>query len=308
MKKKSLLIILLVVFVCLLKFVNNGKGYYYNFISLETDKETYFNDESIKINASWELSYNDSREFSYIQIQIYNISNDLLWNSPQYTDLGYKEESWIINIQDLDILFMNYSKNTLYVKFFLHYLEITSGSEIDTFLKTIEIETIKRNVSYELIGFRNHKEHGENLHFKIRFYNTSLINNSYLIDYIVSFKIIANQIILYKEVFTTDSFGIIEINISSLTNLSVGVNNLIFTISGNNLYNSLTFGFELYVNLLQKESNQKKSKESNDKYSEISIISLISISSLLLVLLLGLYFYNIKGTRQKNLTEVTFKY
>ncbi len=286
-QKKSLLLILFFVLIGLFKFANYGKGYYCNFVSLETDKETYFNDESIRIKASWELSYNDSREISCVQIQIYNVSNNIIWESSQYTDIGYKEENWIVDIQSLNLQFGNFS-NTLYIKFFYYYVEITSGASMSIFLKTIKIETIKRNASYELIGFKNRINYGENISFKVRFYNGSLTNDSYLVNHAVSFKIISKQITLFKKDYITDSRGIIEIFIQSITNLSIGGNSLIFTISENKLYNITQFECELYVDLLSNhESTYENSNKNQSDFSEIIVVA--SVSSLMAIIFL-LYF------------------
>ncbi len=289
-QKKTLLLVLFFVLIGLFKFANFAKGYYYNFYSLETDKETYFNDESIRIKASWELSYNDSREISCVQIQIYNVSNNIIWESSQYTDIGYKEENWIVDIQSLNLQFENFS-NTLYIKFFYYYVEITSGASMSIFLKTIKIETIKRNASYELIGFKNHINYGENINFKVRFYNGSL-TDSYLVNHSVSFKIISKQITLFKKDYITDSSGIIEIFIPSITNLSIGGNSLIFTISENKLYYITQFECELYVDLISnQESNHESSNKNQSDLSEIIVVA--SISSLVAIIFL-LYFKRIK--------------
>ncbi|MHA1489837.1 MAG: hypothetical protein ACTSRI_09285 [Promethearchaeota archaeon] len=45
-------------------------------IFFKTNQEVYYIDEKIEINASWELNYNIGLEFSYIQIQIYDIFNN----------------------------------------------------------------------------------------------------------------------------------------------------------------------------------------------------------------------------------------
>lgn len=308
MKKKGILIISLFVFIGLFNLVNFAKGFYCNLIFLETDKEIYYNDESIKINASWELEYNNSAEISFIQIQIYDFFNNIQWNSSKYYESGKNYDSWTINIQDLDLTFMNYS-NILYVKFFYYNYEIASGVELSEFLKIIEIKTIKRNVSCELIDFTNHIRHGENICFKARFYNTSLNNNSNLINYLISFKVISNEIILYKNNYTTNSSGIIEIFISSLTNLTVGLNYLIFTISGNEIYNDSNFEFKLFVELLTlQESNSKKSNKKNDNSLHTTVISFISIISLSFMILFLIYYNNTKRTKQHDLTEITFKY
>ncbi len=283
-QKKTILLILFFVLIGSFKFADYAKGYLYNLYSLEIDKETYFNDESIRIKASWELSYNDSREISYVQIQIYNVSNNIIWESSQYSDIGYKEENWIVDIQSLNLQFGNYS-NTLYIKFFLHYLEITSFNEINAFLKTIEFEIVKRNASCELIGFKNHIKYGEDMSFKVRFYNGSLTHDSYLVNHSVEFKIISNQIILFKKDYITDSSGIIEIFIPSITNLSIGANSLISTILENKLYNSKQFEFEFYIDIFSNhESNHENSNKKQSDLSEIIVVA--SISSLMAILFL----------------------
>ncbi len=295
-QKKTLLLILFFVLIGLFKFANYAKGYYCNFGSLETDKETYFNDESIRIKASWELSYNETREISCVQIQIYNVSNNIIWESSRYTDIGYKEENWIVDIQSLNLQFGNYS-NTLYIKFFYSYLEILSGASMSIFLKTIEIETIKRNTSTELIEFKRHINYGEDVSFKVRFHNGSITEDSYLVNHSVSFKIISNQIILFKKDYITDSSGIIEIFIPSITNLSIGANSLIFTISETKLYNSTRFECELYVDFFSNhESNHENSNKNQSDYSEIIVVA--SISSLMAIIFL-LYFNYAKRIKIK---------
>ncbi|MHA1661557.1 MAG: hypothetical protein ACTSUT_20875, partial [Promethearchaeota archaeon] len=110
-----------------------SKGGTYNLIFLKTDQEVYYIDEKIEINASWELNYNIGLEFSYIQIQIYNIYNNLLWNSSEYYDIGIIEKNWTINILELNISYSNYS-NILLVKCFYYNIIIETLDETKIFL------------------------------------------------------------------------------------------------------------------------------------------------------------------------------
>ena len=144
-RTKRLMSLFLIVLPLVLFFnsVINAKGFYVNLIYFETDKTFYYCDEQLIINASWELDYNPTTEISFIQIQIYNESNYLLWNSSKYYERGRSEKIWILNFQDFDISFNNKSIK-LFVKFFLYFIEIVSGSEISTFLSTIEIEAAEK--------------------------------------------------------------------------------------------------------------------------------------------------------------------
>jgi len=306
-KKKSILIIGFIISIGLFYYPRIAKGFPFpcEVIFFDTDKDTYYVDESIKINATWNLEYNSSYENSFIQIQIHNASYDLLWNSSKYTQTGNNSDVWIVDIKDLDLTFMN-TTNSLYVIFYFCFSQ--SGIPVDLVLETIEIFTIKRNISFELIGFKDYLNFGEALHFKARFYNTSLNNNSYLTNHIISLKIISNNFVFYKKNYTTNSSGMIEIFVSSYSNLTIGLNLIRFTALSNQFFKELFFEFELLIQSPTfKESNSKNPKKIENSL-QIELISLISIISLLVVISLLIYYNNTKRVRYKNLSEITFKY
>ncbi len=308
MKKKSLLIVLLIVFVGLFNFANFGRAFYVNLIEFTTDKELYYNDETIEINATWDLDYNPSLEISYVQIHISDINETLIWNSSKYYEIGVNNDIWLVSIQDLDSTFDNYT-SVLYIKFFYYVMEISSGSAWSIFLQTIEIETIKRNVSCELIDFTDTIIYGEDLYFKAIFYNTSLNNNSVLINQLISFKIISNEIILCKNNYTTNSSGEIGVFISSLGNLSINLNYLIFTISDNKNFRDSDFTFEIFVRALhsQKSNKSKKSNKKNDD-TQLMIISLVSIICLVCAVAFLMRYNSIRKVRARPLVDISFRY
>lgn len=306
MKKKSIFIICFIVSIGLFYYPSIAKGYPCEVILFDTDKDTYYVDESIIINAEWNLDPNSSYEEYFIQIQIYNASYDLLWKSSEYTQTGFNSDVWIVDIQDLNLTLKN-NTNSLYVIFYLYLSQ--EGMPADIFLETIEIFTIKRNISCELIGFKDYLNFGEVLHFKARFYNTSLNNNSFLTNHIISLKIISKNFVFYKKNYTTNSSGIIEIFVSSYSNLTIGLNLIIFTALSNQFFKELYFEFELLIQSPTFEDPNSKNPKKIENSLQLELISLISIISLLVVISLIIYYNNTKRrVRHKNLSEITFKY
>ncbi len=105
MKKKAKIfsILLFSMFVLLtapfsVKFV---EGFSIDLTTFETDKDVYYFDEDIFINSTWENIYNPSTEISYVQVCIYYGIN-LIWNSPEHSDVGFNSENWTVSIQELD--------------------------------------------------------------------------------------------------------------------------------------------------------------------------------------------------------------
>lgn len=62
--------------------------YYSDLLYFQTDKMEYELYEAIRINASWNLVYNPAYELAYVQIQIFNISDEIKWNSSRYYEVG----------------------------------------------------------------------------------------------------------------------------------------------------------------------------------------------------------------------------
>ena len=305
MKKKSILLILIFILIGIFYYPSNVKGspFPVELKNFDTDRDVYYNDEIIEINASWELDYNPPSESAFIRAMILNENDTLLWNSTEYSDIGNFTKLWYVDIKSLDLVFENYS-NTLYVKFYSYFSQ--GGTPLILFLETIEVLTIKRNISCELISFRKFLTFGEVLHFKARFYNTTFNSVTNLTDHIISLKIISNNFVLYKKNYTTNSSGMIEIFVSSYSNLTIGLNLLIFTAK---LFEELYFEFEILIQSpILKESNSKNPKKIEDSL-QLELISLISIISLLVVISLLIYYNNTKRrVRHKNLSEITFKY
>lgn len=231
MNKKNKLIIFLYVLVVLLFLSKNIKGTC-SLTLFETEKDVYYNNERIKINANWGLSYNPPKEYAYIQIQIFDIYNNLLWNSSEYDEMGLFEESWTIEIQNFNISFMNLSC-TLYVKFF--YFLNDEGNFESSFRGTLAVEIIKREIKCELSGYKSILKYGENLMFTAKF--SDKLNNSALIDLEVLFQIKSNNITLFQFFFLTNQSGEIQLNVSSVIQLSMGRNILIFSVKNNSFYN-----------------------------------------------------------------------
>ncbi len=246
MKKKYLLIILLLIFIQYFSLANIAKAFYCRLNFLETDKDIYYSNDEIKINASWELYYNSNTEIAYIQIQIFNYLNEIIWNSSEYTEIGNFEENWILDVEHLNIDLTNYS-NVLYIKLFSYYFHIDSTNTAFTFLETIQIKLIKRDLFCELTGFKDRLKFGENIKFVARFYDNSTESGYNLVNQTVSFKIASNNLTLYQNNHTLNITGMTGIDISSFTHLNLGQNFLIFTLQNNKIYNDSKFIFEMFV-------------------------------------------------------------
>ena len=302
MKKKISIIIFIFILIQIFNLAYFAKGFYCYLFFFKTDKQIYYNNENIKINASWELDYNPGNEISYIQIHIYDIFNNLLWNSSKYEGISIFQENWTINIKNLNISFIDYS-NLLYIKFYYYFFRISDMFTVSGFIDTIEIKTIKRNISCQLIGFTDHLKYGELLCFNARFYNKSLENNSNLINQIVLFKVISNDSILYKNNFTTNLFGMIKINISTFIHLKIGRNFLIFNITDKKFYKDSEFEYELIVEEFMELSNSEI-----ENSLRLNVISFFSVLCILIGLFSLIFYNNYKNLKQRNLAEITIKY
>ncbi|MFW9772596.1 MAG: hypothetical protein ACFFEO_10615, partial [Candidatus Thorarchaeota archaeon] len=245
MKKKVIFVILLVSILQLFSLSILTLGFVCNLQYLEVNKVRYFVNENIEVNASWELDYNPINEECYIQIRIFDSSGALIWNSSKYNGIGQFTQSWSINITQLSIPFLNYS-NILYIKFFSYYSSI-GGSEYTSFLETIQIEIIKRIPLCQLIGFKDHIENGENFIFQAKFIDHLFENNSYLKNQLIIFTVVSNYSIIHEKNYTTNQFGTIEIHLSSISHLNLGLNTLVFVLKNNIVYNTSKFVYQIYV-------------------------------------------------------------
>lgn len=243
MFRKSIFLVLIcigLVFLLIPQFTLGWPSW--NIISLQSDKDTYYNYENMEINASWNLSY-DEQEIVFVQIHLMNDSEDILWKSPRYNNTGYNEDNWMIYIPNLNIEIKNDS-TLVFVKFWISFNGYVAS--VDTYdPEFLTINLIKTNVTCELIGFENSIIYGEEFSLLAKFYETN--NNLILINNTIRFKIEWETVVLYQFDFKTNQSGIITANISSIYHLSVGVNNLKFIIMDNETYSNCQFSYKLIV-------------------------------------------------------------
>jgi hypothetical protein len=245
-RKKHFIIILLFITVDLLGIINLVNAFNCNLITLEADKTEFFIDEDIKINASWELNYNDINEIAYTQIQILDYSDDIIWNSSKHNEIGIFEKNWTVHIEQLNLGLNNHSI-ILYVKFFIFYFQIDTTNTMYTYLGTIPIKIFKRNTSCQLIGYRDHIKLGEDLSLIAKFYTESSGSSLKLTNQTIQFMISFNNLIIHSTNYTTNSLGEIYVNITSLTHLKPGQNILLFSIKNNKVFNDSKFVYNIYV-------------------------------------------------------------
>ncbi len=247
MNKKNKIVLFLYLVLSIMLITKSTKGFSYDVFVFTSDKDIYYSNENIKISASWELIYDPGHENSYFQVQIFDNFDNILWNSSEHHEIGYSEKNWTINIEFLNISFSNYTI-TLFIKLYHFYKEESGGGPVDAFREIIIVHVLKRNVMCQLIGFKSVLKYGEYNFFTATFYSTD--NNSYLVNETFHFAIISNKKMLYQNNFTTNESGEIPFNISSISHLNLGENNIIFNIRNNVIYNNATFSYEIIVEKL----------------------------------------------------------
>lgn len=230
----------LLVFLCVPQFI---RGFYFNLIYLSTNKTNYYIYENIVINAEWELYYDFEGEVSFVQIQVYDFSDELIWYSFEYSNMGFNSESWIVYIPNLHLSFPNESTQ-LYVKFY-HFLD-DGEKMISTFREIINLTILKADLSCELFGYRNSLTYGETINFSVKFFERT--NNSVLVNQTIFFKIESNDKLAFARDFITNDLGKIYLNLSTLDELNLGKNVLKFIINDSIIYDPTQFIYDIYVN------------------------------------------------------------
>ena len=246
MKKRLIILILFVSILEFLSIINFVMGFDCNLYNIEVDKEYYYPDEIVNINATWVLEYNPINEEAYIQVRLTDEYDSLIWNSSKYDGIGNHTEYWSINISRLNLILENYTYN-LFLKFLSVYHQIGTMDIISNLLTTIQVKIIKRIPSCQLIGFKDRIKYGESLSFQARFFDDLMDNNTLLNNQSIKFLVISNNSIIFQSNFTTNDLGIININLSSRDHLGLGVNNLVLRLSNNNVFNDSTFQYEFLV-------------------------------------------------------------
>ncbi|MHA1507084.1 MAG: hypothetical protein ACTSO6_00080 [Promethearchaeota archaeon] len=244
MKKKISAVLFLFFLLGIILIPRSVLGSSCNNTLLVTDKDTYNNNENIYLNGSWELYYNSGFEISYIQIQITNSFDKILWNSSNYYAIGISQQNWTINIQFLNLTLTNYSCR-IYLKMFNYYKNFNTNVDVATYKEIIAINITKRDVDCELTNFKTDLIYGESNLFIAQFYsgNTSF----YLENETLQCLIRNNDEIIYQTNFTTDKEGSLSFNISTVKHLRLRRNTISFIIKNNSFYLDTIFSYEIYV-------------------------------------------------------------
>jgi len=245
-KKKYDIILPILLIVEFLTIINPVNAFNCNLITLDTNQTEYYINEDINIFASWELYFNPANEIAYIQIHILDDSDQIIWNSSKNNQIGTHEQNWTVNIEEF-ILDPRNDSYILFIKFFIFYFQIDTTNTMYTYLDTIEIRAIKRNVECELIGYKDHIKIGEKVSLIAKFYTESSESVFNLTNETIQFMTSFNNIIIYYSNYTTDTRGTISFQISSLTHLKLGQNFLIFFITNNRIFNDSKFVYEIFV-------------------------------------------------------------
>jgi hypothetical protein len=236
MKRNNEMLILLYIVISSLVIALPVKGYYYNLIYLETDKELYYFNETIFINASWDLFYDVAQEISYMQFQIRDIDDNILWNTSRYYELGVGfEKNWTVPIENLNYYTTNIS-STLYVEGINYFKDLNLGNQQLTLLKSIPITLLKKNITMGLIGFEDYILYGQPLAFNANF--TYVEDSTPLINQSIEVRVENNNITTFEQNYKTNDSGIIYI---FLDNLAVGENHLFFNISEGFIFSESCF-------------------------------------------------------------------
>jgi len=80
-----------------------------------------------------------------------------------------------------------------------------------------------------------------------KFYDEFLENSTFLYNQSVFFIISVNNSVLFQNNFITNYLGIIEITISSVSQLSIGLNRLTFKFLQNKVFNDTLFQYEIWL-------------------------------------------------------------
>ena len=244
MKKKINVVLFLFFLLGIILIPKSVLGFSCNYTLLVTDKSTYNYNENIYLNGSWELYYNSGFEVSYVQIQMTNIFDKILWNSSNYYVIGISQKNWTINIQFLNLTLANYSCK-IYLKMFNYYKNFNTNEVVATYREIIAINITKREVDCELTNFKSDLIYGESNLFNAQFYSEN--SSFYLENETLQCLIRNNDDVIYQTDFTTDKEGMLSFNISTVKHLGLGRNNVSFIIKNNSHYWDTTFSYDVYV-------------------------------------------------------------
>jgi len=218
-----------------------------NILNFNTDKNEYFTDENIIIEASWILNYNPIEEWAYVQIQLYNNLDQLLWCSEQNDSMGIINKTWNVNILDLNFSFSENPINFSVIFYLFHMVgeEIFSSGPIAT--KSIQIS--KKLISCSLFNYKEIINYGEPIDFQALFYNITDTITYYPDNLSITLELYKANESIFSQNYNTVN-GWINVNISTTTFLIVGEIELRLIASENSFYFGNVFNYDLEVGQL----------------------------------------------------------
>ncbi len=255
MKHKKILLLIILFF--LIGQYNTTKyctAFPCNLIYMNSDRQVYYFDDRIILNASWDLNYDPGSQISYIKIQIFNSQNVNIWESQSYDEIGIHKGNWTIDINSLNLSLSN-STYFLYIKLFLYFYDFFNSEYIYDYLQIIQIQIIKKDISYQISGFNNHLNKADNLDFYLQFFIDSYGNITYVSNQTISFELMKNDMMLYSQLFISNEEGIIHLSVCNITEITNGRNKIRILIDSNPLFNNLILEFELFIDIDYPDNN-----------------------------------------------------
>ena len=246
-KKINLFLFLIIIALLSINSPNVNAILQINILKFDTDKSYYNTDENINIEASWILNYNPIEEWAYVQIQLFDSFDQLMWCSEQNDTIGIFNKNWTIGILSLNLSFFEYSTNFSVIFYLFHMVgeEIFSSGPIAT--KSIQV--FKKILSCSLFDYDEKLNYGEILCFQALFFNITNNKTNYPDNLLVTLKIYKQMELVYEEQYNTIN-GSIYINISTSTFPIIGELELKLITSNDIIYFNHIFTYSLKVQKL----------------------------------------------------------
>ena len=104
MRKKYISLAIIMCFIGIYFFTSDVKADHAILLHFNTNKESYYIDEDVIINATWDLYYEPAlNEIAFVQVRLIHENGSLLWNSSEYHEIGEFQYNWSVSIFDLNI-------------------------------------------------------------------------------------------------------------------------------------------------------------------------------------------------------------
>ena len=211
---------------------------------LNTDKDFYYYYEYINVSATWETYYSEGIEEIYVQLKLFDIYENLKWNSSEYNEQGLICRNWTISIQSLNLSLIN-NPNVLYLKLYEGTNDYIDDEEYEQLLETLTISVAKNDIVCKLQGFNDTLSYGEKLEFEANF--SYLSNQTGLRNQTIKFLIFFDNNVTLQRNLTSNDDGMIKINISTTNILRIGENCLRFEIIDLGFINNSIFQYTIVI-------------------------------------------------------------